>query len=96
MVKTLKYNLLSISQLCNNDYKIVFEKDACLIHDTNMIDILFKCTRNSNTFQLSVTCLSSNDNFCLIASNNDSSIWHKRFGHLNMKTILKILKIWFN
>ena len=40
--KRFKHNLLSISQLCGKGYKIIFEKDACLIYDTNMKDILFK------------------------------------------------------
>ena len=31
LVKGLKHNLLSISQLCDKGYKIIFEKDACLI-----------------------------------------------------------------
>ena len=83
---------LSISQLCDKGYKIVFEKDACLIYDTNMKDILFKGFRNNNIYELSITCISSNDNLCLLASNNDYFLWHKRFGHLNMKTISKISK----
>ena len=48
LVSGLKHNLLSISQLCDKSYKIVFEKDACLIYDTNMKDILFKGFRNNN------------------------------------------------
>ena len=57
-----------------------------------MKDILFKGTRNNNIYELSMTCLSSNDNLCPIASNNYCSFWHKRFGHLNMKIISKISK----
>ena len=57
-----------------------------------MKDILFKYSRNNNIYELSITCISSNDNLCLLASNNDYFLWHKRFGHLNMKTISKISK----
>ena len=42
LVRGLKHNLLSISQLYDKGYKIIFEKDACLIYDINMKDILFK------------------------------------------------------
>ena len=76
LVRGLKHNLLSISQLCDKGYKYVFEKDACLIYDTNMKDILFKGFRNNNIYELSITCISSNDNLCLLASNNDYFLWH--------------------
>lgn len=42
LVSGLRHNLLSISQSCDKGYKIIFEKDDCLIYDTNMIDVLFK------------------------------------------------------
>ena len=57
-----------------------------------MKDIFFKSSRNNNIYELSMTYLSSNKILYLIASNNDYFLWHKRFGHLNMKTISKIFK----
>ena len=33
LVNGLKHNLLSISQLFDKGYKIVFEKESCLIYD---------------------------------------------------------------
>ena len=42
LVDGLKHNLLSISQLCDIGYKIVFEKDACLIYDRDMINVIFR------------------------------------------------------
>jgi len=33
LVKGLKHNLLSISQLCDKGYKIMFEPDQCLIQN---------------------------------------------------------------
>ena len=57
-----------------------------------MKDILFKGSRNSNIYELSITCISSNDNLCLHASNNDYFLWHKKFCYLNIKTISKFSK----
>ena len=35
LVRNLKHNLLSISQLCGKEYKIKFEKNKCFIEDRN-------------------------------------------------------------
>ena len=35
LVKGLKHNLLSISQMCDTGYNVSFNHDACLIADTN-------------------------------------------------------------
>lgn len=42
LVDGLKHNLLSISQLCDIGYKIIFEKDACLIYDCDMKNIILE------------------------------------------------------
>jgi hypothetical protein len=50
LVENLKYNLLSISQLCDKNYKIVFEKDSCMIYDCDMTSLLFKGFRKKNIY----------------------------------------------
>ena len=41
LVKGLKHNLLSISQLCDKGYNVKFEFDACVIFDSNNV-VLFR------------------------------------------------------
>ena len=90
LVNGLKHNLLSISQLCDKGYKIVFEKESCLIYDIDLITIIFKGYRKNNIYVLSMKNISNEH--CLIASSNDSILWHKCFGHVNFKHISKISK----
>jgi hypothetical protein len=45
LAKILKHNLLSISHLCNNNYKVWFEKDPCIILNEISIIILMKKER---------------------------------------------------
>ena len=89
IVKNLKHNLLSISQLCNEGYKIKFEKDKCHIVDNNST-IIFEGIRKKNIYILSMKV--SNDNLCLLANTSDHWIWHKRFGHLNFKLLSRLSK----
>ena len=50
LVKNLKHNLLSISQLCDKGYKIKFEKDKCYIEDNNSPIIFERVRKNIFTF----------------------------------------------
>jgi len=68
LVRNLKYNLLSISQLCDGGYKIKFEKDKCHIEDSNS-NIIFEGIRKRNIYILSMKV--SNDNLCLLANTSD-------------------------
>ena len=41
LIRGLKYNLLSISQLCDKGYKVIFEADHCAILDKTFNEIKF-------------------------------------------------------
>ena len=90
LVKGLKYNLLSISQLCDKNYKIVFEKEHCMIYDIDMTSLLFKGVRKKNIYILSMN-FSSYDH-CLLVSSDDSLLWHRRCGHVNMRNLSRVSK----
>ena len=45
----LKYNLLSISQCCDNKYKAVFESHKCIVHDING-NVMFVGKRHKNIY----------------------------------------------
>ena len=49
LVKGLKHNLLSISQLCDKGYKMIFEKEKCFAFDKDNIK-LFEGFRNRNIY----------------------------------------------
>ncbi|XP_060177966.1 uncharacterized protein LOC132607904 [Lycium barbarum] len=51
LVKGLKYNLLSVSQLCDSDLEIRFSKSGCVIEDSSGIKIL-PGSRNKNVYTL--------------------------------------------
>mgnify|MGYP001655645736 FL=1 len=74
LVRNLKHNLLSISQLCDKGYKIKFEKDKCYVDD-NKSNIIFEGVRKKNIYILSMKI--SNDNLCLLANASDPWIWHR-------------------
>ena len=52
LVDGLKHNLLSISQLCNKGFKVIFESSHCIIKDSQNDKIIFMGHRNENVILL--------------------------------------------
>ena len=86
LVTGLKYNLLSISQLCDNGYKVIFYPTHCSILNKDG-KLMLTCPRSKNVY----TCdISKHSNACLITTQDDPWLWHRRLGHANMKLIKNI------
>ena len=50
LVDGLKHNLISISQLCDKDYKVIFDKNQCIITHAHNNKILFIASRHGNVY----------------------------------------------
>ena len=89
LVKGLKHNLLSISQLCDKGYKMVFEQDKCYAFNENDAK-LFERIRKRNIYLIKPDEV---DNACCLLSMNDYVFaWHKRLRHLNFNHLEKLSK----
>ena len=67
LVDCLKYNLLSICQLCNLGYKVVFEPTKCLILSMDKNKILLTGFHKSNVYVIDLRETLDHKN-CLMAS----------------------------
>ncbi|GJX12361.1 ribonuclease H-like domain-containing protein [Tanacetum coccineum] len=100
-VKELRhFNLFSISQICDKQHKVFFTETECLVvsSDFKMPDenqILLKVPRHHNMYSFNMKTPSSAQSFvCLIAKSttDESNVWHRRLGHINFKTLNKLVK----
>ncbi|KAJ9557316.1 LOW QUALITY PROTEIN: hypothetical protein OSB04_011930 [Centaurea solstitialis] len=99
-VEQLKYNLLSVSHVCDKKHSILFNDEECLILspefkivDENMI--LLRAPRKDNVYCLDLEDVSSKSSLnCLLskASLSESSLWHRRMCHMNFKNMNKLVK----
>ena len=65
LVDKLKYNLLSISKLCDKGYKINFEKDKCFISDcTN--NIIYTGNRIANVYIIDIVSSFNSNNYLVV------------------------------
>jgi len=77
LVEGLKYNLISISQLCDTGYKVVLEPNHCLILDVcGSMVLVWK--RVNKLYFLNFHHASNNIQ-CLLAKDDDTWLWHKGF-----------------
>ena len=76
LVKDLKYNLLSISQLCDKRYKVIFEASHCVVIDKISNEVKFFGKRYKNVYTIDLHEVSNND-ICSVANVNDNTgFWH--------------------
>ena len=78
-VEGLKHNLLSISQLCDRDHKVIFSKKDCKVRNKDIYAI--------NIYAINTNSSSENVCFMSKASSDINWLWHKRLSHLNFKTL---------
>nr|GEX55979.1 hypothetical protein [Tanacetum cinerariifolium] len=99
-VKDLKYNLFSVSQICDNKNSVLFTNSECIVlgrdfklkDDTN---VLLRTPRQHNMYSIDLNnIVLHKDLTCLVAkaSADESVLWHRRLGHLNFKTMNKLVR----
>ncbi|KAJ9535349.1 LOW QUALITY PROTEIN: hypothetical protein OSB04_un001540 [Centaurea solstitialis] len=98
-VEQLRYNLLSVSQVCDKKFGVFFTDSECLILapgfkiDENLV--LLRTPRKDNVYCLDLERIPSNQSLnCLFskAFHNESNLWHRRMCHMNFKNMNKLVK----
>ncbi|KAI3818972.1 hypothetical protein L1987_12794 [Smallanthus sonchifolius] len=96
-VPQLKYNLMSVSQICDKDFCALFNSKECLILKPGVVIpeelILMRAPRGYNTYSLDMNNPSGIEScFLSKASEDESFLWHKRLGHVNFKTMNRLVR----
>nr|GEX07461.1 retrovirus-related Pol polyprotein from transposon TNT 1-94 [Tanacetum cinerariifolium] len=91
-VNGLKYNLISISQLCDAKYIVQFDDKQRIIYNAKK-EIVLIAPRRNDMYVLDMSSLSPNG-ACFFAKASESVnwLWHKRLSHFNFKKINKLAK----
>nr|GEY80445.1 putative ribonuclease H-like domain-containing protein [Tanacetum cinerariifolium] len=96
----LKFNLFSVSQMCDKKNIVHFTDTECLVLslDFKLPDesqVLLRVPRENNMYNVNLkNIVSSGDLTCLFAkvTIDESNLWHRRLAHINFKTINKLIK----
>nr|GEV56879.1 putative ribonuclease H-like domain-containing protein [Tanacetum cinerariifolium] len=99
-VKELKFNLFSVSKMCDKKNSVLFTDIDCLVlsFDFKLPDasqVLLRVPRENNMYNVNLrNIIPSGDLTCLFAKAtlDESNLWYRRLGHVNLKTINKLVK----
>nr|GEU52866.1 putative ribonuclease H-like domain-containing protein [Tanacetum cinerariifolium] len=98
-VKELKFNLFSVSQMCDKKNSVLFTDTECLVlsPDFKLPDesqVLLRVPRENNMYNVNLkNNVPSGDLTCLFAKEkiDESNLWHRMLAHINFKTINKLV-----
>nr|GEW14041.1 ribonuclease H-like domain-containing protein [Tanacetum cinerariifolium] len=99
-VNELKFNLFSVSQMCDKKNSVLFTETECLVLSPKfkLLDgsqVLLRVPRQKNMYSFDLQNVFPSRNLtCLFAkaSIDESNLWYRRLGHVNFKTMNKLMK----
>ncbi|GKC45763.1 putative ribonuclease H-like domain-containing protein, partial [Tanacetum coccineum] len=99
-VRELKFNLFSVLQMCDKKNNVLFNDTECIVLFLNfkLIDesqVLLRVPRKNNMYSVDLKNIVPKGGLtCLFAkaTSDESKLWHRRLGHLNFKTMNKLVK----
>nr|GEW41826.1 putative ribonuclease H-like domain-containing protein [Tanacetum cinerariifolium] len=95
----LKFNLFSVSQMCDKKNGVLFTDTECVVlsPDFKLPDenhVLLRVLRENNMYNVDLkNIVPSGDLTCLFAKAtlDEFNLWHRRLGHINFKTMNKLV-----
>ncbi|GJU16527.1 putative ribonuclease H-like domain-containing protein [Tanacetum coccineum] len=98
--KELKYNLFSVSQICDKKNNLLFTNTECLVlsSDFKLLDesqVLLRVPRKDNIYSVDLKSVVPTKGLtCLFAKAtiDESNLWHRRLGHINFKNMNKLVR----
>nr|GEV00671.1 ribonuclease H-like domain-containing protein [Tanacetum cinerariifolium] len=99
-VKELKFNLFSVSQMCDKRNNVLFTDTECFVLSLDFklageSHVLLKVPRKNNMYSVDMkNIVAKKDLTCLVtkSTNDESMLWHMRLGLINFKNINKLVK----
>ena len=89
-VTNLKYNLLSVSQLCDNGKNsVTFTTSDVKVTSLKNNEVFIRGRRDRNIYKADQKFAPSKS-ICLSVMQEDTRLWHQRLGHANLKLISKL------
>ena len=87
-IPCLAYNLLSVGQLLESGFSVLFDDSSCIIRDKKMGKFFFFSVQMTKNRMFPFDVLVKNENCALVVQRGaPEDLWHLRYGHLNVKEL---------
>ena len=87
LVNELKLNLISISQLCDDNLLVQFTKESCLVSNNSTSCVMEGKRSSDNCYMLIFL------GTCCTTLTNNSDIWYRRLGHISPRSLNETITI---
>ncbi|GJR94037.1 putative ribonuclease H-like domain-containing protein [Tanacetum coccineum] len=99
-VRELKFNLFSVSQMCDKNNSVLFNDTECIVLSPNFkltdkSQVLLKVPGKNNIYSVDLKNIVPKGGLTCIfakATSDESELWHRRLRHINFKTMNKLVK----
>ncbi|GKD55968.1 ribonuclease H-like domain-containing protein, partial [Tanacetum coccineum] len=99
-VKELKFNLFSVSQMCDKNNSVLFTDTGCVVlsPDFKLLDethVSLRVPRKDNMYSVDLKNIVPSGGLTYLfakATLDESNLWHRRLGHINFKTLNKLVR----
>ena len=92
LVNSLRYNLLSVSQLCEMSYNCLFTDKGVEVYTREDSSIAFTGHLKTKLYLVDFTLNRVNPETCLMAKSSMGWLWHRRLAHVGMRNLAKLQK----
>lgn len=90
LVKGLTANLINISQLYDQGFKVNFTKAECIVTNEKG-EVIMKGGRSKDNCYLWMSQESSYSTTCSMTKEDEVKLWHQKLGHLHLKGLKRII-----
>nr|GEX30451.1 putative ribonuclease H-like domain-containing protein [Tanacetum cinerariifolium] len=99
-VKELKFNLFSVSQMCDKKNSVLFTDTECVVLSSdyklpNENHVLLRVPRENNMYNVDLNNVAPSGDLTFLFTKvtlDESNLWHRWLGHINFKTMNKLVK----
>ena len=92
LVKTLGYNLLSVSALGKMGFAVFIDNDIVILLWSKTLKVAFVGYVANNLYVVDFSGKTTTGAICLYAKADVGWLWHRRLGHVNMRTLQSLHK----
>ncbi|KAK1667199.1 hypothetical protein QYE76_055358 [Lolium multiflorum] len=92
LLKTLGYNLLSVSALGKMGFTVFIDKDIVVLLWSKTLKVAFVGYREHNLYVVDFSGTTTSSAMCLFGKADVGWLWHRRLAHVNMRTLQSLHK----
>ncbi|KAK1684791.1 hypothetical protein QYE76_045639, partial [Lolium multiflorum] len=92
LVKTLGYNLLSVSSLGKMGFAVFIDNDIVVLLWSKTLKVAFVGYREHNLYVVDFSGTTTSSAMCLFGKADVGWLWHRRLAHVNMRNLQSLHK----